>query len=125
MSPSDLIGLQQLEADARAMRAARKPPSPNEPELTERANMRGLVCNAIDARLWYNLAGTKLLRHGRPPQKQALALISNLSMADLWSEGCDDFGSYAIGASPSQAQERPTLATMKRVRDATNPGTVN
>ena len=78
MPPIGLIGPQQLEADVWAMRAARKPSSPNEPELTERANMRGLVCNAIDARLWYNLAGTKLLRHGRPPRKQTLALISKL-----------------------------------------------
>jgi hypothetical protein len=43
MSPFDLIGFQQLEADDSAMRAVRKPPSSNEGKLIERANMRGLV----------------------------------------------------------------------------------
>jgi hypothetical protein len=73
MSPIDLIGLQQLEANASAMRTARKSPSSNERNLTERADVRGFVYNAIDARLWYNFARTKLLSHPRPPLCQSLS----------------------------------------------------
>lgn len=71
MSPFDLMGLQQLKGDDLAMRAAREPPSSNEGKLIERANMCGLVRNAIEARLWYTLARTKLLRHRRPPLSQS------------------------------------------------------
>ena len=54
----------ELEADALAMRAGRKPAALDHRDFVRHVGMRGIVGNCLDAGLRDDLAWSEFLRHG-------------------------------------------------------------